>query len=333
MPSTALFLMPFILPLLYLTYRRLGAALPFSCVGFYGLISLTVNYDILTVVYFVFLGFALAGAIAAAQLKPYLLCMTVAAVFAIIGAGVGFGIVRLAEGVPLGDVASEYVCAENDDPFIRFLARNHYESIEIPQEIGRVQPDEAGYDEAVTDFYSDYVKKEIGSYAPYICVHYAGLLGLLTYFISVAAGVRTASPYDIDITEKEIALSSRCMGGIRREVVPISGMRFPRTYLWAVLLPAIVASALLDFVGGYDALSATIMHAFITLPTAAAFVALGAYFASLFGGRGKIVAYVVFYIVCAAMVVFPLALFICSIIGLCDIILNLRFWTEFIRDD
>lgn len=331
LPSLALFFLPVLLPMLYLLFRRFGALLPFSCVFFYGLFSLLFNYDVLTVVYSVTLFFALAGAILSAQLKQYLLCMAIAAAFAVVGAICGMGIVRLAEDKPLGDVATEYVQRESDDPFISYLAREYYESTTIPHEIGRIKPNEKGYTKATIEFFGEYAHDEFESYAPYMCVHFGGVLGLIAYFISVAVNRRTSSAYDANSTREEVELGTRSLGGVRCEFTPIGKMRFPRSYLWAVLLPGLVASVLLDVLGGYDALSATLMHAFATLPSAAAFVTLGAFFASLFKGKGRIVAYVVLTLLYAAAVVFNIVLFIFSLLGLCDIILNLRYWTDYIR--
>ncbi|MDE7463810.1 MAG: hypothetical protein K2M48_02175 [Clostridiales bacterium] len=333
MPPVAVFLMPAILPLLYLLFRRFGGALPFSCVAFYALFSLVFAFDILTVVYAVFLFFALIGSIVSAQLKHYLLCMATAAVFAVFGAVAGMGIIRLAVGRPLGDIGAEYVEIEIENPFIDYLAHDYYESIDIPAEIGRLKPEDDGYAEAVCEFFAEYVRDELESYAPYICVHLGGLVGLIAYFISVVVNRRTAGAYDYDISREEVALSSRCLGGVRCEPTPIAKMKFPRSYLWAVLLPALGASLILDLVGGYGALSATIMHAFITLPSAAAFVTLCAFFVSLFKGKVKIVAYAVFFALMLSCVVFSVVLFFASMIGLCDIILNLRYWTDFIRKE
>ena len=335
MPSVALFLLPVILPMLYLLFRRFGAVLPLSCVFFYGLLSLLFNYDILTVVYSVTLFFALIGVIISAQVKPYLLCMAIAAVAAVVGAIVGMGIVRLAEGKPLGDIAEEYVHRESEDPFISYLARDYYESITVPPEIGRIKPNEKGYAQATIEFFGEYVNDEFDGYAPYMCVHFGGLLGLVAYFVSAIVNRRTSSPYDVDTTEVEVALGTRCMGGVGRELTRISDMRFPRAYLWAVLLPGFIASLLLDFVGGYEALSSTVMHAFVTMPPAAAFFTLGAFFAAQFkeGSKWRAVAYMLLIVVAVAAVMFSIVLFICSLRGLCDIILNLRFWTDFIRKE
>ena len=116
------------------------------------------------------------------------------------------------------------------------------------------------------------------------------------------------------------------------ESARLADMRVPRSYLWAVVLPALVAGIALDIVGGYAMLSATVMHLFVTVPSAYAFVTLATFFASLFvGKKARIAAHVALAVVLAAMLVFPLALFVGSLIGVCDVILNLRFWTEFIR--
>lgn len=333
MPSVALFFLPVTLPMLYLLFRRFGAALPLSCVIFYALFSLVFNFDLLTVVYSVALAFSLVGLIVAAQYKQCLLCMAIAAISAVVGMIAGMGVVRLAEGKPLGDVAEDYIAAEYDDPFIGYVARDYYESIEIPPDIVRIKPGETGYDAAVIEFFGEYVHDELDVYAPYLCVHFGGLLGLIGFFVSVVINRRTVGPYDGGVTEYEIGLGSRCMGGVRSTPQPIGSMRFPRAYLWAVLLPALVASIALDFVGGFDALSATVMHAFVTLPSAAACFALGAHIAALFGGKKRAVAVFVLVAAGACAAVFSPALLVFSLLGLCDIILNIRYWIDFLRSD
>lgn len=333
MPSTALFFMPAVLPMLYLLFRRFGFCFPFCCVGFYGLFSLLFNYDVLTVVYFVFLMFALTGLVVSAQLKPYLLCFAVALIFAVVGAGLGFITVRLAEGKPMSAVAQEYAVAERDDPFIDFLARYHYEHIDIPENIGRIEPGEEGYADAVTEFYSEYLGDEFETYTPYYCVHFGSIIAMLAYFIALEINRRTCSAYDVEASAAAVKNSTHCVGGVRRETTKLTDMRIPRSYLWAMLLPGLIASVLLDFVGGYDALSATVMHVFVTVPPVFAFVTLMAYLASLFNGKARIAAAVVFFLLMAAIVILPMAMFICSIIGLCDIIINIRFWVEFLRTD
>lgn len=334
MPSAALFLMPVILPALYVLFRRFGACLPFSCVMFYGLFALLFNYDVLTVVYFCFLIFALAGVILSSEIKPYLACMAVAAIVAVIGVAAGFGVVRLAEGRPLGDVAANYVKAEIDDPFINYLARDYYDSIKLPEAAGeKLKPTDDGYTAACAEYFSEYAHDEFEGYAAYMCVHYGAVFGALAYFIAVILNRHTASPYDCKATENELNRSSRCMGGVLREPTPLSDMRFPRAYLWAVLLPGFVASVCLDLFGDFDALSATVMHAFVTVPPAFAFVTLAAFFCSLFKGKARVAAYCVTAVLCVAMVYVPLVLFVCSVLGLCDIILNLRFWTKFLQED
>ncbi len=332
MPTTALFVMPCALPLLYLLYRRFGAYLPLACVGGYGVFALVFNYDVLTVVCFVFLFFALLGLIASAQLSPYLLCAATAGIFAVAGAMLGMGVVRLAERKPLGEVAARYVIAEYDDPVIGRLARLYYARADIPEDVGRVDESDAGYDAACAEYFAEYAEREFGEYSLYYCVHFGATFAAVGYFVSVLVNRRTASRFDANATREEVAASTLALGGVRVERARLADMRVPRSYLWAVVLPALVAGIALDIVGGYAMLSATVMHLFVTVPSAYAFVTLATFFASLFvGKKARIAAHVALAVVLAAMLVFPLALFVGSLIGVCDVILNLRFWTEFIR--
>lgn len=333
MPSSALLLMPVILPLLYLLYRRFGIYFPMSCVCAYGAVALTVNYDILTVGYFCFLFFALGGLVFSAQFKMYLACATVAAVTAILGAVVGVGIIRLAENKPMNDIVYDYVVAEREDPVIGFLSRNYYSSADIPDDIGKLEPSDDGYELAAAEYYAESVRDDLELYLLYYCVHYGAVFAAVGYFMSVIINRRTASCYDCDVAPEELQLSTRALGGVRVEMSPVSEMRIPRAYLWTCLLPAFVAGIVLEFVGDFSALSATVMHTFVTIPTAFCFYTLAAFFASLFKGKARVVAYAVLYLTGAAMVVFPFAVFVCSLFGVCDVILNLRFWTRFIMED
>ena len=68
----------------------------------------------------------------------------------------------------------------------------------------------------------------------------------------------------------------------------------------------------------------------ITLPSAFAFVTLMFYFASL---SQRKVARILLGLALAAVAVFPVALFVVSAAGVCDVILNLRYWVEFLRKE
>lgn len=332
MPSVALVFMPFALPTLYALYRRFGAYFPISVVGGYGVFSLVLNYDVLTVVYFCMLFAALCGAIFSAQLKPYLLCATVAAVFAVSGALAGAGIVRLAEGVPLGEAAENYVAAEYGDPVIGFAARHYYDRADLPAEVQKLERGDDGYDTAVCEYFGAYVNETASLYTWYYCLHFGAVLAAVGYFVAVAINGKTGCVGDCG-ADGFVVADTGDIGPVFRESTLVSDMKIPRSYLWACLLPTFITTAVLEIVGGYGPLSATLMHAFVTLPTGFCFFTLLAYFASLFNGKAKTAARVVLIIIGILMVVFPLALFIGSLVGVCDVILNLRFWTEFIRRD
>ena len=333
MPTSGIFLMPFILVLLYLLYRRFDAPLPFAVVAGYGICALLLNYDILTVIYLTFMAFALCGLILSAFIKPYLLSVTVAAVAAALGFFSGAGIVRLAEGRSLPTVAESYVTAEREDPLIAFAARFEYDHADLPAGVERISRDDERYGDETVKYLSSTVADEVKGYLLYYCLHFGAVFGGIGYFFAVALNRKTSSAEDVCADENTIKLSSRALGGARRECVPVSQMRIPRAFLWTCLLPAFVAGVALEIVGGFDALSATIMHAFVTLPSSFAFITLMCYFSSLFRGKGGVAARVVFGILCAACAISPTALFFGSMIGVCDILLNLRFWTEFLRSE
>lgn len=317
MPSTAIVILPIVLPLLYVLYKRFGPYLPLGCIVLYGILSLSLNYDILTVIYCVTLFFAFCGLAICVQFMPsqYLLAAAVAACFAAVGAFSGVGIVRAAEGMPIGDIAARYVMTERDDPVISYFARDHYKHEKPRLDEVKLKPTDDGYAEAASKSLSEWAKDEFDTYIWYYCIHWGVVLGFAGFFI--AAG-----------------LNGKIGGrGNSRFAAKIGGMKLPRSFLWTMALPATVTGILLGFVGGYGALSATVMHAFCTLPAAFGCYTLLGYFASLFKGKARVAAYTVFGLIGVAAVVFPLALFILSIFGVCDCILNLRYWTEYIRSD
>lgn len=315
MPSVAILILPIVLPMLYLLYKRFGPYLPLSCIILYGAVSLWLNYDILTVVFSVTLFFAFCGLVICVQLPKYLLSATVAACFAVIGAFAGVGIVRGAEGVSIGDIAARYVIAEQADPVISYFARDYYEQEKPPVGTDKLKPTDDGYDAAAAKSLSEWAKDEFDTYVWYHCIHCGAVLAMVGFFIACGLNGKLKRGR-----------------GAAQNPTSVRDMRLPRAYLWTMALPATVTGLLLGFVGGYDALSATVMHTFGTLPAAFGCFTLLAYWAALFRGRARVAAYSVLSLIGIAAVVFPLALFILSVIGICDSILNLRFWTEYVRN-
>ena len=333
MPTAAIFSIAPIVLALYLLYRRFGAYLPTACLLFYGVFALTLNYDILTVVYLFATCFAFFGAVLSAQVKPYLLCAAVAFVSAVLGGFCGLGAVRAIGNRPMADIIADYIIAERTDPVIDYFARKEYGNADLPPHTDKLDESDNGYSDAVIKYFSDVASEELADYLPYYCIHVGGIVGALAYFAVVFINRKSCSPYDDGATSERLRRSVRCLGGAVVDRTPIARMKCPRAYLWTVLLPAFVASLALDIAGGFDILSACIMHAFITLPTAFFFITLVAFFAGKFNGRARAAAYAVSFIIAAVMCVFAIVLFVCSIVGLCDVILNLRFWTDFLSKD
>ncbi|MDE7107525.1 MAG: hypothetical protein K2O39_04305, partial [Clostridiales bacterium] len=179
MPSTAILILPIVLPLLYLLYKRFGPYLPLGCIVFYGILSLSLNYDILTVVYCVTLFFAFCGLAVCVQFLPsqYLFAVAVAACFAALGAFGGVGIVRGAEGMPIGDIAARYVMNERADPVISYFARDYYDAEKPQLDEVKLKPTDKGYDEAATKSLSEWAKDDFGTYIWYYCIHCGAVLG------------------------------------------------------------------------------------------------------------------------------------------------------------
>ncbi len=333
MPSCALVVLPVILVYMYVFYRRFGIYFPLACAVAYGAAALVLNYDILTVVYFVSLLFAFCGLVASAQFSSYLACAVIAAAFAIAGALAGAGIVRLALSRPISDIAYEYVIAERNDPIIGFFAAEYYEDFKFDESEVKLDPSDKGYKKAAAVKLAEWARDEFEYYLWYYCIHYGAIIAVAAYLFSVPFNRRTSGCYDFYSCPQTLKKSVRTIGGVRTPPTAVADMRMPRAYLWTCVLPAALTGVVLEFIGGYDHLSATVMHLFVTVPSAFCFFTLLAFFASLFKGRARYVAYFALYIIGAAMMLFPIALFIGSVIGVCDCILNLRFWTRFIMED
>lgn len=332
MPSSGMFIMPIVLPFLYLLFRRFGACFPVSCVFGYALFSLLFNYDVLTIILACFLLFALVGLIGCCQTAPYLLCATIAAVVALMGSLVGAGIVRLVYDKPVSAVAAEYTVVESDDPIVGLFCRFTYDNADIPDDVGKIDHVDDGYALAAAEYTAEHVYSEIKDYGVYYALHLSVVCAAIGYFVAVAINRRTTSARDYGVTKAEVGDSTRAMGGVVKERKTIAEMKLPRAFLWACVAPSLVASITFDLIGNMDALSSIVMHAFVTLPGAFGFFTLMTFFASLFRGRARVAAFVVLGLLAAAVVVFPMVLFISSMIGISDCLLDLRVWTRYLRD-
>lgn len=333
MPMSGFILMPFTLPMLYLMFRRFGFFPPFFCIVFYGLLSLLFNYDILSVFYICFLAFGFFGLVGAMQTKPYLLCALLVSLCCFSGVLVGAGIVRLAEKKPIGEVAAEYVLSEREDPFLRVILEYFYEHDDVPEDMGKVEKDNPEYSLKAAEYAAKFIADDMKLYLPYYCLHFGAVYGAVGYFFAIFLNGRTCSPYDVGANEDNVKRSVRSLGGILPEKRRIEHMTLPRSFLWVCLLPAFVVTLILEFVGDFDPLSSFIMHAFVTLPGAFGFFTLLCYFSSLFSGKTKIAANIFFGIIAAVAVYIPVVLFFCSMVGICDSILNLRYWTRFLTEE
>lgn len=330
-PKVAVVILPFIVPAMYVVYRRTGAYLPLFCIAAYGALSLALNYDILSVVYLCALFFSFAGVVFSAQISPVLASASAAAILGAVGTLGGVGVVRLAENKPVDAIAYDYVMQNANDPIVSIFARLYYKDAKLAPNIERLDPSHPDYKNAATIRFAEYVKEDLGAYYAYDCIHYGALLAVVGYVLSVVVNRKTSGRFDSAVRPSELAASTIALGGIGKKPPPLSDVRMPRAYLWTCALPATIAGVILQFIGVYPVLSAVFMHAFVTLPCAFGCFTLFMYFASLFRGKAVVCAYALFVTIGVAAVVIPLVLFILSVIGVCDCILNLRFWTEFIR--
>lgn len=314
-PTFALIILPAVLPLLYVLYRRFGPYLSLSCIVVYGAVALALDYNILTVIYSVALLFGFCGLVIGMQFRPsqHLLAAAAIVCFCAIGAFVGVGIVRGAEGMPIGDIAAKYMLSEKSDPVISFFARDHYDNEKpTPGEV-KLKPTDDGYKDAVAKSFSEWAKDEFNEYTWYYCIHYGAVLGFVGFFAALYINEKVNGKGNAEMFAR------------------MSDMRLPRAFLWTMALPATITGILLGVVGGYDALSATVMHTFCTIPAAFGCYTLLGFIAALFNGKARVVAYVVLTTIGIAAVLFPFTVFILSVFGVCDCILNLRFWISYLK--
>lgn len=332
LPIFGLFLMPIALVILYFLYRRYGIYLPVFVIACYGATALTLNYDVISVVYLCFLITAFFALVFSVQLKKYLLRAGVVMVAFSLGVFAGVGIVSVAENAPVPDVCAAYVTAHSDEPLFDAYVRKEYAAADIKEE-ERVKEDDPLFKAAATEYAASAFRDEIDGYVPYYCIHFGALFALIAFFSAALINEYTASPYDENATELDINFSTRALGGAYRDGIKIRDMRIPRLYLLIFVLPALIASVILGIAGGLEAQSATVMHACITMPSEFAFVSLATYIATLFNGKGRVAAVILLSILLLANVFFSVVLLVCSIFGVCDCILNLRYWIKYLSSD
>lgn len=332
-PTIAIVFTVTVLPILYLLYRRFGVYLPLSCIMFYGCSSLVWHYDILTVIWFLTLTFAFCGIVFAVQFDAYLASATVAVVFAIFGIMAGAGIVRLVEDKQVESIVYEYVVDNRNDAFIKSLSLDYYSRVTLPSHMQKLDPSDPDYELEATKSFAEYISKDMSVYLWYECVHIGALTAAVAFFIAASINRRSSSRNDSKHDVAELNSSIRSIGGVKKPIAAIADMRLPRAFLWTVALPATVAGTVLSFLGDYGPLSATIMHLFVTMPCAFGCFTLFAFFASLFNGRNRVIAHTLLAAIGVVAVIMPIVLYILSILGVCDCILNLRYWTRFIIED
>ena len=314
-PTFALIILPEVLPLLYVLYRRVGPYLPLSCIIIYGATALILDYNILTVIFGLALLFGFCGLVIGMQFtqSQQLFAAAISVCFCIVGAFVGVGTVRGAEGMPMGEIAAKYALSERSDPVISFFARDHYDNEKTAAGEVKLKPADDGYYDAAIKSFSEWAKDEFDEYTWYYCIHYGAVLAFVGFFAA-------------------LYINKKVKGRGNAELFARTGdIRLPRAFLWTMALPATVTGMLLGVVGGYDALSATVMHTFCTIPAAFGCYTLLSYIAALFRGKARVVAYIILIAVGIAAVLFPFTVFILSVFGVCDCILNLRFWIAYLK--
>ena len=330
-PLVGILLMPGALVLLYLLYRRFGMYLPVFVIVAYGVLSLTLNYDVISLVLVCFLSAAFFSLVFAMQFKPYLLRAGIALVVFSLAMWLGCGIVSLTEKASVPDVAASYVSERSGVPFFNRFIRSVYLNGDVDID-ERIQEDNPEFMSAATEYTEQYIKDELNGYVPYYCIHFGAAFGLIAFFAATLINSYTASPFDDNVTEKNIKLSSRALGGAYRDGIAMRDMRLPRLYLLIFVLPALISCIIMSIAGGLEAQTATVMHACITMPSEFAFVTLATYIATLFTGKGRVIAVTVLSILLLANA-FSIVLLVCSIFGVCDCILNLRYWINYLSSD
>lgn len=329
-PVAAPFVLPELLALLYLLYRRFGIYLPLWCVGMYMLVSLVSDGDALTVIYGCGLVAGLLGTVVGCCIAPYLASAAMSAVTAALGAAVGVAIVLAASGVGLAATATDYVLEHGDDPIVGYFARDYYAAADVAPGEEKLLPGEPGYYGAALRAFAEAAGEETEHYIWYYCIHYGGVCGAFAFLVATAVNKRTSSAYDAGADEESLRKSTRAMGGVRPPQTDIADMKLPRTFLLCCVLPAFVASVTLYFVGGYDFLTSTVTHTFVTVPGAFGCFTLLAYFVRYLRGGARKVASVALVGLGVVATAVPIVFFVLGVIGLCDCILDIRHWTELI---
>lgn len=330
-PLIGIIIMPIALVLLYFLYRRYGIYLPIFVIASYDVLSLTLNYNVMTVVYACFISVSFLGLVFAMQFKKYLLRATIVYVLCVVGALGGCGIVALTEDAPVAEVAASYVVTHSDEPFFDGLIRSLYENGDVDRD-ERVDEDNPEYKEAATEYAYNHILEETEGYTPYYCLHFGGIIALIAFFAATVMNYMLVSPLDENTEVKQINNSTRCLGGAYRDGIKVRDMRLTRWYLLIFVLPTFIASVVLGIAGGLDNVSASVMHAFVTVPSEFAFVTLAVYIATLFNGKGRIIALIVLGLIFAANV-FSVVFLVCSIFGVCDTILNIRYWIGYLSSE
>jgi len=329
-PAAALFVLPEILALLYLLYRRFGIYFPLCCIGTYMLVALVLDYDILTVIYGVSLVVGLCGVVVGCCISPYLASVAMSAVLSAVGAVIGVAIVLAASGTGISATASSYVLSHGDDPMVNFFARDYYNSATVAPDEEKLLPDDEGYYAAALGAFAERAGEDTEHYIWYYCIHYGGVCGAFAFFVAAVVNKRTSSAYDVGATEDSLIKSTRALGGVRPPQTDIADMKLPRAFLLSCVLPAFIASVVLYAVGGYDFLTSTVTHTFVTLPGAFGCFTLLAFFVRFCKGRLKAVATAALVVLGVSATVLPIVLFVLAIIGICDCVIDIRHWVMYI---
>lgn len=214
------------------------------------------------------------------------------------------GVYALASGTSVTDVIVANFADLTHDPVVWAVAKRHYRTL-TAQVLGHapyVSADEL-YATDVLTAYADSIGRELED----------NLLWYLTGFGTFAGGLAGAGALAIASCDGTVAVTP-----LLRDV------RFGKTYLLSAVLPAL-AFALLALYAPMRPVVRTVINVMVTLPTTLCGITLLFHSACRFGGKGRVAAIVVFWLLMAVAAFFyEWGMLILGFLGLADCVLNVR---------
>ncbi len=221
----------------------------------------------------------------------------------------------LCEGLGASDCIAGAYEKLSSDPIVYALSKRHYSAL-TESELGHIKLSE--YDE----LYTSEIMREYGKHL--FSELEGNTLWYLTGYGVFAGGVAATGAKAFGESMNEVFLNpSDTEKGICGQT-QIKDLRLGKTYLLGAVLPAL----LFAFLAFYDPMREvvrTVVNVMITLPTTLCGITLLYHSALRFGGKAKIAALAVFWLIITASAVFyEWGMIIIGFIGLSDAVINIR---------